>query len=381
MIIVGGIYLERCVAPASVSLLGSGGRAALALSGLASQLRLHAFYPAQDAHEVFPNFEAESVDLMLHPSEARIAFDYLYPLARPRISPIPLPSSGVVDIAGETVLRFGCLEGEFRVQAKTAIYDPQSAIAPVPFGANGSRAERLALVMNRAELFASTGIENLEQAVAVIRRRDRADVVVVKSGPAGAYVFVGDELPQHIPAFESRAVHKVGSGDVFSATFAHYWASIGLEPHEAARLASLHTADYVESRRLPLEAPPSVRPPAQTTNGRGVYLWSKPEGASGQWLHDEALDALGELAPGSKSAWSCAKSGEKVDERAFPVVLMVVPTLDAEAIAYAADARRHGQSVVVYYEKETNGEGSTLASIGCLIYTELASALYHASWA
>jgi hypothetical protein len=381
MIVAGGVYLETCSTPASSLLMGSAGRAALALVGLTDRIRLHAFQPHERALEVYPNFEPLGIEVMLHPSPARIAFHYLYPLARPRISPVPLPESGTVEVTGKTVLRFGCLEGDFRVNAVRAVYDPQSAVAPSPFGQNGSRAERLAIVLNRAELRETARQAELESAARFVLERDGAEVVVVKSGPVGAYILARGEPMQHVPAFESRAVHKVGSGDIFSAAFTYYWASLDMPAAEAAKLASLHAADYVESRLLPLQTPPSDRSPMQVRSAGGVLVWASPVGASGRWIHDEAMSALRDIAPGSLSLLTLAEAGQPAPETPFHTVLILAQALEANAMAYASKARARGQAVVVYLETASDQQCRSLEALGCIMEADLATALYRATWA
>src|SRR3546814_19980827 len=84
------------------------------------------------------------------------------------------------------------LEGEAVVDAKVAIYDPQSAFGAVAFRANGSKAERLAIVLNRSEAAAISGLKDARQAGAWVLKEEAAEVVVLKMGPAGALVITAD---------------------------------------------------------------------------------------------------------------------------------------------------------------------------------------------
>ena len=133
LLIAGGVYAEACVTPARVALLGSGGRAALALVGLSDNIELHTFHPrGRSKQDVALNFEPMGVSVTVHAAPYRHIFEYLHPLARPRI--VPLPSRDVVSVAIEAreVLRFGCLEGDFRVTAKQAVYDPRQVRGSPP---------------------------------------------------------------------------------------------------------------------------------------------------------------------------------------------------------------------------------------------------------
>jgi hypothetical protein len=372
MIVAGGVYLEHCIAPPSDSLLGSAGRAALGLSGLTSSVELHTFFPAQFADQIPVNFEPFGVKVHMYPSPSRVGFQYLHPLARPRVYPIPLPKAGTVDVRGDVVLRFGCLEGDFRVKARAAVYDPQTATAPVLFTQNGSAAERLALILNRAELLALTGVDDLQAAAEGLMQRERAAVTVVKSGPAGAFIFA-DGASHHVPAFECRGVFKIGSGDVFTAAFTHYWAERNHAPEVAARLASLHVAEYVETRRL-IFVPPRERVPLTARPVSKVGVWCRGQGASNLWLKDEILTALGDLG-------LIAETIDSLVDWSFNVLFIALPGADNTLDDLIATAREYRTPIVIYGENLDTAQCARFAGDGLSLHTDLATALYRAAWA
>ena len=228
MIVAGGIYQERCLAPNYSALLGSAGRAAAALAQLSSDVCLHGFYPASFTQDALFAFAPYGVTTVLHESSAVVGFEYLHPLSSPRIYPTPLPTAQTADVTGDVILRFGCLEGDFRVVGRRVTYDPQSGSAPERFRANGSVAESLALVLNLNELGLMAGNGDVAAAVNRLRDVEQANVVVVKMGVDGALVFDGASQPVKIPAYRSSAVNKIGSGDIFSAVFAYQWGELGM---------------------------------------------------------------------------------------------------------------------------------------------------------
>src|ERR1700677_2278679 len=87
MIIAGGVYIERCVVPETTRLLGSGGRAALALSSFRRDIALHTFHPPELWDDLASNFFPYGIECHPYTSDERIAFSYLFPLARPEQSP------------------------------------------------------------------------------------------------------------------------------------------------------------------------------------------------------------------------------------------------------------------------------------------------------
>jgi hypothetical protein len=383
MIVAGGVYVETCATPPSRTLMGSAGRAAVALLGRET-VELHTFHPPDLFKDVLVNFVPLGIEVRLHASGARVEFEYLYPLSRPRISPVPLPASGSVAVTGRSVLRFGCLEGNFVVDAATAVFDPQSGAAPDRFRANGSRAERLALVLNALEARLLSARSDLATAAADLMRTEGASVVVVKDGPAGAHVFEADRVARHVPAFDARGANKVGSGDVFSAMFAHLWHRGEASAVEAAHEASRHAAHYVSTRVLPCpDALPPAAPRAMRPDPRILVLADADTTASA-WLVGEALDGLRQLGAHAAhfrtdSDPSHAGSVEAIRWDDWDVVVALVTSREDGALRAAAIAVGRGKRVVALAERA--GTADAAREAGCDVSGDLASLLYGSTWA
>jgi Nucleoside 2-deoxyribosyltransferase/pfkB family carbohydrate kinase len=298
--VVGGVYREKCAFPHWDQLYGSAGRAAVALSGLGGGVRLYSSLSAKEEIAVRASFGAEGIDINLVPREWPIVFEYLHSLSVPRISPGHNPAHvAMPDVTGDVVIKFGMLESDPRVHAKHAIYDPQSAFAPLAFSRSGSRAEHLAIVANRAEVLHMTGAPTVQQAVSQLARGEGAEVVVVKNGLDGATVYTSETEGTIVPAFKSANVFSIGSGDVFVAAFASAWAVHRMPPLQAAKYASLSTAHYVETRSARLGTPEQTfaqrREAARKSGGR-IYLAGPFRETGQRMLIDDArahLSALG----------------------------------------------------------------------------------------
>jgi len=387
--IVGGVYRERCLTPNRTNLLGSGGRAAAALVGLSDEVTLESFQPPAIAMDARIALAAFGVATIFHDSTAQIGFEYLHPLSSPRIYPIPLPEAGTVQVAGDVVLRFGCLEGDFRVTGGRVIYDPQSGAAPVLFHSNGSRADTLALVLNRAEAELLTGEPDPVNAAAVLKRLDDAKVIVIKMGATGAMVFENGHQ-HHVPAYRSEAVDKIGSGDVFSATFAHFWGEKGRSASDAADLASRYTAGYVEDRCLPL--PPSapekeaIVPSAKAPK---VYLGGPFFTTPQLWMIEEARSGLLSLGAKVFSPMHEVGFGEAsvvarqdlagLDE--CDVMLALLPEPDPGTLFEVGYARARGMPVVALVQCPREQDPTMMIGTDCEIVDDLATALYRVVWA
>ena len=253
MHIVGGLYHERCCIPAWDAVFGSGGRAAAAVSALSPGSILYTYVEDFEGEGV-ASLRKLGIEMRLSPRPTSILFAYFHPLSRPHIQPLPdeIEHQPLIEVSGSAVLRFGFLEGEAIVDAHRAVYDPQTWKNPAPFGANGSVSRELAIVLNEFELRSASEQDDLDLAASQLMEQQGAVVVVAKGGIRGATVFERGGKATLVPAYRSSRMFKIGTGDVFSAIFAHYWAEKRTSVVEAADVASRSVAAYCSVRRLPL---------------------------------------------------------------------------------------------------------------------------------
>lgn len=91
-------------------------------------------------------------------------------------------------------------------------------------------------IPNENELRAMTGITDLHKAVEAVRCRE--NILIVKSGREGAFLWKGDEFI-HQPAFQNFAVvDSIGAGDSFGAGFVHKFIQ-GKDLKECLEFAAL----------------------------------------------------------------------------------------------------------------------------------------------
>ncbi len=388
-IIVGGIYQERCIQPLWNAVFGSGGRAAYCVAPLVeAAVELHA-YVAETIKDEALHLAADcGVILVPTPAEHPIGFDYLHPLSTPVIRPAltRIARNAAIHVKGDVVLRYGMLEGDAVVDAETAVYDPQSAFGAPRFAANGSRADRLAVVMNRMEAQSMTGLPDPEAAATALIDAGEAQVVIVKLGGKGALIAT-PESTDRVPFYRTERVWKLGSGDVFSATFAALWGANGVPPREAADLASRATAAYCATRALP---PPAVHDQSAMPNepvrpGTGWIYLAGPFFDIGQrWLIEEArglLLSLGaqvfspvhEVGPGPASV---VAPEDIAGLEAADAVLAIANGLDPGTIFEIGYAVKLGIPVVVLAQNIKDEDLKMNEGTGCEVIDDFASALY-----
>lgn len=391
--VVGGVYRERCVEPFWNDVYGSAGRAAAAISGALPDVKL-VTYRADGLADGLENLGAVYGFSIGGPVVAGdgISFDYMHSLADPRIEPRPdaIGQHPILGVDDDVVLRFGMLEGTAKVHARRAVYDPQSAFDPRPFGENGSTADELALILNRLEGRRLTGEENPERIIEALLSNAHASVVVLKLGGRGALVAFGDARTV-IPAYQSETVWKIGSGDVFSAAFTLHWAVNGLEPAEAADLASRSVASYAASRTLPSPSIDNlcalaVKPVVPGT-GR-IYLAAPFFNLGELWMVEEVRKRLLDMhisvfsplhdvgrGPGHLVAQKDLEGLDGCD-----VVLAILNGGDAGTIFEIGYAVAKGIPVVALAQNVRPEDLKMPVGSGCVIAEDFVTAIYQAVW-
>lgn len=379
MHIVGGLYRELCDVPHWDATFGSGGRAAAAVSGLSPGSILYT-YVAEITESGARNLEELGIVVRRHEVDAGIAFVYFHPLSSPHLEP---PRSSIVAcpsiaVQGDAILRFGFVEGDAVVDGNRVVYDPQTHHAPAPFGANGSKAGALALVMNEIELGTMEGTPIIATAAESAMDRQGANVIVVKAGIRGATVFERGKRAQHVPAFRSTRVFKIGTGDVFSATFAHHWAEARMPAYEAALLASKAVASYCETRILPPGSPgrsPAV--PLSNLPPGPIEITGAIDTIGQRWTMEEARFRLRELG---LTVHAPILGDTTTFREATAALLVLGDGIDPAPDAQFQSAIRRGLPVVILQEGAVHYDVSP-ASARCTYTDDFASALYLVAWA
>jgi len=267
--IVGGWYEEICAEPHWHEYYGPGGRAAVALSGRNTTIRLLTYCPASLTPQL--HYQAKTFGFecdTFGTASAVTRFQYLHWLRSPQISPASVIAAELPAIcpgATENVLRYGFYEGDAVVKARRAVYDPQNAPDKVrPFSENGSSAEELFIVCNFAEGAELSGETSPDKIIASLLKTPSTIAVALKSGWDGVYVATQGQS-EIIKPTPTAYVHKIGSGDIFTAETAYGWMVLGLDPIAAARRASTQVAYYVNGASLPIpeSAVPEIAPTPQ----------------------------------------------------------------------------------------------------------------------
>jgi hypothetical protein len=402
MIVVGGSYHEECQFPHNRDFFGPGIRAAAVIQNISeSRTQLHTCI-AEEERELL-NTYASTFEFDTHTTEIpqSITFDYLHNHSSPRLVPRGARNfqATLSGITGDTILRFGLTEGTAEVSGERVVYDPQDE-DPHSFSANGSDAEELALVLNRAEAEKLSSEQEMSSIFSeLMEGSDGADVVVVKRGAKGAILRTSSETSS-IPAFQTESVWGIGSGDVFSGVFAGVWAECENPAEEAAVTAAKATAWYCQNRHIPIPRDLSTTPiesapthfispeqPPPTIYLAGPFFDIGERFVVEEVKHileNEGINVTSPVHDVGRAADH--RDPEEVAEQDLAaiedadLVFALLDHPDSGTYFELGYARRAGKPVIGYVPDPEKQEDTMISGSGCEIFGDLASAVYNAVW-
>lgn len=250
--IVGGTYEEICMRPPRRAKYGSGYRAARLLKRAKDvQVQLHTRMPTSD-EKVMQERLGPGSRIENHEITHLVRFDYVHPFSAPQIFPRPDAIERTkLSVSAENILVFGMLDADLKIDGASVVYDPQNPSDPKCFTNIGRATRELTVILNRAEAHALSGETEPTAAGLRIIEQTGAKAAIIKRGVRGADL-VTSKGAEHIDAILTDNVYPIGTGDVFSASFAYYHLIRRQNLLEAARSASRAVASYSEADGHPL---------------------------------------------------------------------------------------------------------------------------------
>jgi nucleoside 2-deoxyribosyltransferase len=411
--VVGGAYREICLRPQWNQLFGSGVRAAAAVSKLASAhggVELHTWVSPSEEIPVEDTAASYEFQLIKHHRQQAIEFQYDHAIGPPRLFPnrddLSVPS--VETITAQNAVCFSIIEGNFRLQAEKLVYDPQAGRKARTPRDSGHSANTVGIVANLEEVKAMVAAEgarltNREHAPTIfgksLLKQEKCSVVVVKNGTEGATVVTEAETTL-VPSFVTERVFPIGSGDVFTAVFAYFWLQEDKCPVDAALLASAATAQYCDSRVLPVptelpkqvpkmkKAPPGIAVSASLQVYLAGPLFTLPQ----LWLLNEAKRVLEEqglsvfspkdevgFLPNTESAPQIARADLQGLDSSH-LVFAILDGLDSGTVFEVGYARAKNKPVIGYAENVKPRALTMLLGTDCRIYEDFSTAVYNTVW-
>lgn len=177
-----------------------------------------------------------------------ITFKYSFSLDNPIIYPnlLSISKTEELNVQAENIIAYGMLETDFKLSGKKIVYDPQTSIKPNRFSVIG-QAEELVYIVNMREAQSLASSDEIEDIKSFFFKTEKAVAFIIKNGPYGATLYY-DQKEIKVPSYKTENVNKIGSGDIFTASFGYYWIQKGLGFEESALNASRSTAFYCDKK-------------------------------------------------------------------------------------------------------------------------------------
>lgn len=393
--IVGGTYYEHCFEPHWKEIFGSGLRASCAINKLSPKTPISFYTFADNNIEKYLKMRS---DLNLTPIvkkiESSINFYYDHPMIEPRIFPRLDTINKVennIQVEGENILYYGCIEGLAIVRGKKVVYDPQSPINPVLFTDTKSIAEELVYVINLTEARLLSKKQKISDIIDFFFQIENVSALVLKMGPKGALVVTKDREEFTIPVYKTDGVWSIGSGDVFAAVFAFHWF-LSNDLIMSAKEASWQTACYCNFRDFqfsPINSDARIsaftikNPPSKQ-----IYLAGPFFTFSERWLINEIWQSFKNFRVKIFSPWHdvghgvasvvVAKDLQALDQSA--IVFAVLDGLDSGTLFEVGYAIKKGIPVIGYVENESTESIKMLEGTNCILERDLTTAIYKCFW-
>ena len=391
--VIGGTYREIDFDDVSMEIFGSGFRCTKFL--LENKNRVN-FITSGNNEAIRFLKENQKVYTQLsfecHKYDELITFQYSFALDEPSIFPSLLNISKTEkwEFEGDDVIAFGMLESEYKIECKRVVYDPQTSIEPTRFCEIG-KAEELVYIINRNEAHSIASSKDIEEIKRYFFKKENVIAFIIKNGPYGATLYTeSDEYI--IPCYITENVFKIGSGDIFTASFGYYWMSKKLSLKESALLASKSTAIYCDKKAY-VDFTKDLKFPYKEFNARDfsikqVYLASPFFALSELILVDKIRKSLLSFGVKVFSPFHDIGLGEEISIAKkdleginnSDVIFVVLDNLDSGTLIESGFSMASGKTIIGYHRTCDENKLLMLKPGDFTTYNNLTTALYQTIW-
>jgi len=392
----GGVYREVCNAYLNWNhVYGSGLRSLLLFQAFNDYEHLNFYSSCHETRLSIPyKYKDEKITFCLQDG-VDVIFNYEHPFRMSNIIPRPdylFAHKKEISIVDRNVLIFGMVDADFTVEADKVVFDPQTIVMPTHFSKR-SYAKQLVYILNFQEAQVLSSEKKLINIRDFFFDIEKCFAVIIKMGTQGAVLYrskVDEGI--HIPVYKTEHVFTIGSGDVFTSTFAHDWFK-GLDIVTSACNASKVVACYSNNggniNQL-LDDLSSFNFSAfvpKTEIGQ-IYLAGPFFTFEQKWIINEFFGALKDCGAKVFSPLHCVGVGKPVEVvepdikglKNSKVMLAILESSDIGTIFEVGYAIAIGKKVVAYIENIDSDDLTMLIGTGCDIEKDFTTAVYKACW-
>ncbi|HET8885447.1 MAG TPA: PfkB family carbohydrate kinase [Salinimicrobium sp.] len=391
--VIGGTYREINFDDVSMEVFGSGFRGAKFLLENKSSVNFvtngntEVVKFLKENQKVYPNLKFDC-----HPYDELITFQYSFALDEPSIFPslLNIKKRKNWKFVGDDLIAFGMLEFEYEIECKRVVYDPQTSIKPKRFSELG-KAQELVYIINRNEAHSISSSQDIEDIKEYFFEVENVKAFIIKNGPYGATLYTKSD--KHIiPCYITDNVYKIGSGDIFTASFGYYWMCKNLSLEESALLASKSTAVYCDKKAY-IDCTNNFKFEYQEFKGKNlyekqVYLASPFFALSELILVDKIRDVLLSFGVKIFSPFHDIGLGEAITIakkdiegiKSSDVIFVILDNLDSGTLIESGFSMANGKTIIGYHRTCDEKKLLMLKPGNFTTYSNLTTALYQTIW-
>ncbi|MDD5372342.1 MAG: nucleoside 2-deoxyribosyltransferase [Sulfurimonas sp.] len=404
MTVYGGYYREQCLLPSWDNYYGSAGRAVAVLSNLEKNI-IFETYVANDLLDHIQYFKKYyDINLKTHQSDFLIDFSYFHSLSKPIITSnidYSINKNEAIIIQDKYVICYGTLESKAPViRAEKCVFDFQSSKLEDVYN-NGNMINEVCLIMNFEEASSITNSENIIEIKKYLFTQIKSlKILVLKDGPFGGYVFYENSQNLQIPIFKTDKLFKIGTGDIFTAIFGYLWINQEknkLSIQDITEQSAFSTAYFGENffdykinildkykenlfRKVYLE---------KINISKKVYLAGPFFNSAQRWQLEDikqllenfkfnVFSPLHNVGTSKNSRYIATKDLEALDNS--DIVFAILNDFDTGTIFEIGYAMAKEKQIIVFVENYNKNDLTMIEGSGCLIYTDLTTAIYNLVW-
>jgi hypothetical protein len=325
-------------------------------------------------------------------SENFITFNYYFALDTPTIYPniLKINKTEIIRVLEENIVCFGMLESDFSIKGNRVIYDPQTSLRPLKFSQFG-KAEQLVYIVNLFEAKSISGLEDTNEIIDFFFESEGVYALIIKNGPYGANLYYEGKTYK-IPSYITDNVTKIGSGDIYTTSFAYYWIEKGLSLEQSALNASKSTAyfcDTLEVRQHELLKNFNYKEyEAKPLFDKQIYIASPIFSLSDIILVDKLRNVFLDFGVKVFSPFHDIGLGSEVDIAIkdlegldkSDIVFGVLDGLDAGTLIELGVSMSKNKKMIGYHRTCNVGSLLMLTPSNIKIHMNLTTSIYHTIW-